>query len=128
MMISPLSGPSINTVVPGLITPTGRLSGYFSNNSLVNGIQVTITVDSVGPYVFTTSARGNRSINFSTVVLNNFSPQNTNCSNSGSNSWLKLGSTKHISAKDGVEIHTVALDSSNVLNNTLKSCKCSLSI
>jgi hypothetical protein len=73
----------------------------------VTRIDVVATVASVGPYVFQTSAAGNRSRSWDATSGASVSPQNRNRSSRGSMPWLNVGSTRHICANDGVDTHAV---------------------
>src|SRR5450759_5490317 len=85
---------------------------------------VTATVDSVGPYVLTTSASGNRSRSAAAEAVGNVSPQNRNRPSLGSSDASKPGSARQRSANDGVltQIDTSLIDSSSWSRRELETC------
>ena len=83
-----------------------------SNNSGVISTSDTATVDSVGPYVLIIFTSGNLSCNFFVADVVSTSPQNKNTLRFGIIVLQNFLSAKHISAKDGVETHTLRFASS----------------
>ena len=120
MTISPFSpsttalpfSSDIRIQVPSFGLPTGS-GEYFSLISSVTLISVIAQVDSVGPYVLTTFAPGKRFFRRLTVLFVNISPQNKKSVRSGRSSPENIGSTRHTSAKEGVETHLLIPDRLN---------------
>ena len=92
--------------VPGIARPTGKAE-YFCRIESSIRIDVVATVASVGPYMFQTCARGKRPSSSAAVCGASVSPQNKNRRARGSIASVNFCSTRHIRAKDGVEIHVV---------------------
>src|SRR5205823_8762574 len=92
--------------LPGIGRPTGR-GEYRSTIPASMRIDVVATVASVGPYVFQTSARGNRFNSYAAVCGASVSPQKRKRCTRGSIASENLSSTRHICAKEGVETHVV---------------------
>src|SRR5258708_5004059 len=102
-----------NRSVPGSGRPTGR-GEYFSRTSRSIRTEVVATVVSVGPYMFQTSAPGNRSSKRRAVSGKRISPQKRKRRTRWSSARLNVRSTRHISANDGVETHVVTLEFASV--------------
>src|SRR5882724_1671307 len=90
--------------VPGIACPTGK-GEYRSKIAASMRMDVVATVASVGPYMFQTSAIGNRFNSCAAVCDGSVSPQKRKRRTRGSIASENLSSTRHICANDGVETH-----------------------
>ncbi len=105
-------------VAAGIGQPTGN-GPSLSSISVVTRTLVTATVASVGPYVFQTSAAGNRSRSCRAAPGRNVSPQNKNFRIPGNRPASNVFSSRHTCANDGVETQTVASDWFNAWKSAL---------
>src|SRR5215472_8486369 len=101
-----------STSVPGIGRPIGSVE-YFCKTSRSIRMEVVAIVVSVGPYKFQISAFGNRSSKRRTVARRRISPQKRKRRTRFNQALLKVGSTRHISANEGVETQVVMSESAN---------------
>src|SRR5436309_13968139 len=95
--------------LPGIGRPTGR-GEYRSTIPASMRIDVVATVASVGPYVFQTSARGNRFNSCAAVCGASVSPQKRKRRTRGIIVCENRSSTRHICAKEVHETRIFASD------------------
>src|SRR5689334_285557 len=92
--------------------PTGK-GEYFCNSAGSIRTDVVATVASVGPKKFHTCARGQRFSSSSAVRGDRVSPQKRNRRTRGNIASVKLSSSRHICANDGVDTHVVTQESAS---------------
>ena len=97
--------------------PAARCAhGQGSRDAAIRGVTstaLTATVDSVGPYVFTTRARPKRSSRRAATALGRVSPQNRKSRSAGMRSCANSALARHIPANEGVDTQTVAPDAAS---------------
>ena len=102
-----------------MANPIGKLPSLSSISLVISFIE-TATVASVGPYPFIILVCGNLFISSEHNVFGNTSPINTIAFKLGSISQLKLSSTTHIPANEGVDTQRFISESLISLNISFK--------